>query len=113
MALLNKAAWRSWHGMYSRYTSNYIALKEFIKSGATIQEIAVAGKQCKTKYGRNYTAYGIYGVWLSSQRELHSPYWLPSLEVLLEWCQVLNLPKTQAHRWLKECQSEVASCAVT
>jgi hypothetical protein len=104
MVLLNKEAWKSWQGIHSRYNSNYVALKAFINTGATIREIVAAGRQCKTKHGRNYTIYGIYAVWLGHQREVNGNTWIPSLDTLLEWCQALSLSKTQAYRWLKECQ---------
>lgn len=104
MALLDKKAWESWQGTFARHSSNYVALKEFIKSGAGVREIYAAGKQCKTKEGKKYKGYGIYKIWIDCQRELHGHFWLPSLQTLEEWCEMLNCSKDRAKTWLEECE---------
>lgn len=103
MVMLDKAAWQSWQGLLAR-NSNYVALKEFIWSGAKIPEIAIAGKQCKTKEGKTYKGYGIYRIWLDCQREAQGNFWVPTLEALEEWCDALNYSRSKAKAWLKECQ---------
>jgi hypothetical protein len=103
MAMLDKAAWNCWQGLLAQ-NSNYVALKEFIRSGAKIPEIAIAGKQCKTKEGKTYKGYGIYKIWLDCQRETHGNLWLPTLETLEIWCDALNYPRATAKRWLEECK---------
>jgi hypothetical protein len=112
MALLDKAAWKSWQGLLAR-NSNFVALKEFIRSGAGIRETAIAGTQCKTKEGKTYKGYGVYLIWLDCQRELHGNFWVPSLEALEEWCEALSYPKTKAKRWLKECEKFAESWNAT
>jgi hypothetical protein len=104
MALLNKKAWESWQGMFSRHSSNYVALKQFIRSGAKIHEVAIAGKECRTKEGRKYKGYGIYMIWLDCQREMHGNFWVPSLAELEEWCKALDYSKDKAQKWLEECE---------
>lgn len=104
MALLDKAAWRSWQGLFSRHSSNYVALKEFIRSGAKPREVAIAGKQCKTREGKTYKGYGVFKIWLDCQREMHGNFWLPELETLEELCEALNYRKTKAKQWLEECE---------
>lgn len=106
MALLDKTAWQSWQGLLAR-NSNYVALKEFIRSGARIPEIVIAGKQCKTKEGKAYKGYGIYRIWLDCQRENQGHFWLPTLDVLEEWCDALGYSNNKAKKWLKECQEYV------
>ncbi len=108
MALLDKEAWKSWQGLLAR-NSNYVALKQFIKSGAKISDVAIAGKQCKTKEGKTYKGYGIFLIWLDCQREMHGHFYVPTIEVLEEWCEILNYPKAKAKRWELQAKSYAAS----
>lgn len=96
MVQLDIVAWKSWQGLLARYSTNYVALKEFIRSGAKIPEIALAGKQCKTKDGKPYKKFGIYRIWLECQREIYGRLWVPPLEVLEEWCEALGLFQSES-----------------
>jgi rubredoxin len=107
MALLDKEAWRSWKELMKQQSSNYVALTEFIMSGAPIPEIARAGRQCKTREGKTYKKYAIYSLWLGCQRKIHGVLWLPTLEALEEWCNVFGYRRETASAWMTECEEYV------
>lgn len=106
MALLDKAAWDSWQGLFARYRSNYAALREFIRSGAKIANIAMAGAECQSKEGKPYKIMGVYGIWVRTHLEMYGDDWEPTLAALTEWGEVLNRPQEHVRRFFVKFRTE-------
>lgn len=85
MAMLDKQLWRSWKNLKSRSWNDFDALQKFVRTGASIQEIVLAGKDCKNKEGKTFRPYAIYKMWFGAQQEIHGKDWIPQPEVVKYW----------------------------